>query len=63
MFTYNFISIGSSAETDEQIKMAKVDIIFESPEALVGDSTWGHQLQNLKVGLIVIDEFHTLTTW
>lgn len=49
---------GYSAEGDERIKAG--DIIFVSPEALVGDPQRRSYIQKLNVGLLVIDEFHTI---
>ncbi|XP_062610824.1 ATP-dependent DNA helicase RecQ-like [Saccostrea cucullata] len=54
---------GNSIEGDERIKAGDVDIIFASPEALVGDPQWRCHMQKLNVGLLVIDEFHTIATW
>ena len=54
---------GNSTESDEKIKNGEVDIIFASPETLVGDPIWRTIFQQLAVGVIVIDEFHTITTW
>ena len=54
---------GSSIESDEKIKNGEIDIIFASPETLVGDPLWRTQFQQLSVGVIGIDEFHTITTW
>ena len=54
---------GASHETDEIIMRGEFDILFASPESLVGDSRFRLQLQNFKVGIIVIDEFHTIATW
>ncbi|XP_061168807.1 uncharacterized protein LOC133178055 [Saccostrea echinata] len=39
------------------------DIIFSSPEHLVGNDDWRGSLSKLKVSLIVVDEFHTVSTW
>ncbi|XP_063426214.1 bifunctional 3'-5' exonuclease/ATP-dependent helicase WRN-like [Mytilus trossulus] len=54
---------GNSEEGDQQIRNGSIDVIFASPETLVGDPYWRSQLQQLPVGLIVLDEFHTITTW
>ncbi|XP_048777465.1 probable ATP-dependent DNA helicase RecS [Ostrea edulis] len=54
---------GNSQEGDDMIRKGEIDIIFASPETLVGDPFWRSQLQELSVGVIVIDEFHTITTW
>uniref|UniRef100_A0A8W8NPZ9 Helicase ATP-binding domain-containing protein n=1 Tax=Magallana gigas TaxID=29159 RepID=A0A8W8NPZ9_MAGGI len=54
---------GNFAEGYERIKAGDVDIIFASPEALVGDPQWRSHIQKLNVGLLVIDEFHTIATW
>ena len=45
------------------ILKGEFDILFASPESLVGDSKFRTKLQNYKVGMIVIDEFHTIATW
>ena len=55
---YNNIYKGSSDVIDKMILNGEVDIIYGSPEALVGKS-----LRHLKVSAIVIDEFHTIATW
>jgi superfamily II DNA helicase RecQ len=47
----------------EKIKMGEVDIVYASPETLVGESDWREQFQTLKVDVIVVDEFHTIATW
>lgn len=54
---------GSSPDVDAKIKSGEIDLIFASPESLVGDAYWRAQMQQLAVGIIVIDEFHTITTW
>lgn len=48
---------------DELINRGEFDILFASPESLVGDSKFRQLLQNFNVGMIVIDEFHTIATW
>lgn len=60
---YNVFFSGNSQEGDDMIRKGEIDIIFASPETLVGDPFWRSQLQELSVGVIVIDEFHTITTW
>ncbi|XP_056016380.1 ATP-dependent DNA helicase RecQ-like [Ostrea edulis] len=54
---------GTDKETDELIQAGKVDIIYASPESLVGDSQWRSTIQRLNVTVIVVDEFHTVVTW
>lgn len=54
---------GASKEVDEMIAKGDVDIVFASPEALVGDKDWRSIIQEFAVSLIVIDEFHTVATW
>jgi superfamily II DNA helicase RecQ len=54
---------GTDKETDELIEAGKVDIIYASPESLVGDSQWRSTIQRLNVIAIVVDEFHTVVTW
>lgn len=40
-----------------------MDIIYASPETLVGDPEWRASIQKLPVSVLVIDEFHTIATW
>lgn len=54
---------GSCPQSDIEIKEGKVDIIYASPETLVGDPEWRASIQNLPVSVLVIDEFHTIATW
>lgn len=54
---------GSDANTDQKIIEGDIDIIFASPESLVGDVQFRDKIQDLNVSLIVIDEFHTVMTW
>ncbi|XP_046572457.1 ATP-dependent DNA helicase RecQ-like [Haliotis rubra] len=54
---------GFSESSDKLIQEGSVDIIYASPETLVGDPLWRTALQKLKVDVIVIDEFHTIATW
>lgn len=60
---YNNIYKGSSDVSDKKILNGEVDIIYGSPEALVGNPLWRESLRHLKVSAIVIDEFHTIATW
>lgn len=53
---------GSIHEMSELINRGEFDILFASPESLVGDSKFRQLLQNFNVGMIVIDEFHTIAT-
>ncbi|XP_061182575.1 ATP-dependent DNA helicase RecQ-like [Saccostrea echinata] len=46
---------------DKEILSGEVDIIFGSPESLLGE--WRAELQQLNVTAIVIDEFHLISTW
>ncbi|XP_022303939.2 ATP-dependent DNA helicase RecQ-like isoform X1 [Crassostrea virginica] len=39
------------------------DVIFSSPENLVGNESLKNSLARLKVSLLVVDEFHTVSTW
>ncbi|WAQ96299.1 RECS-like protein, partial [Mya arenaria] len=50
-----------SRETDEQAKREDFDILFASPETLVGDEEWRDAIKEIDVSLIVVDEFHTVT--
>ena len=59
----NLYSIGSSTEDDNRIRNGEVDVIYASPETLVGDPQWRADIQKLDVELIVIDEFHTIAIW
>ncbi|XP_069134561.1 bifunctional 3'-5' exonuclease/ATP-dependent helicase WRN-like [Argopecten irradians] len=54
---------GSSTATDVKIRDGEVDLIYASPEVLVGDQDWRESLRKLDVDLIVIDKFHTIATW
>uniref|UniRef100_A0A8W8JQT8 Helicase ATP-binding domain-containing protein n=1 Tax=Magallana gigas TaxID=29159 RepID=A0A8W8JQT8_MAGGI len=54
---------GSCPQSDIEIKEGNVDIIYASPETLVGDPEWRASIQNLPVSVLVIDEFHTIATW
>lgn len=58
-----FSKLGSCPQSDIKIKEGKVDIIYASPETLVGDPEWRASIQNLPVSVLVIDEFHTIATW
>jgi superfamily II DNA helicase RecQ len=49
--------------TDKQIQDGGIDLIYASPETLVGDPAWRASLTKLNVTAIVIDEFHTIATW
>lgn len=48
---------------DEKIKRGDIDLIYASPETLVGEPEWRTAFQGLNVTLIVVDEFHTIYTW
>ncbi|KAK6168271.1 hypothetical protein SNE40_022132 [Patella caerulea] len=54
---------GDSAETDKMIEDGEIDLIYASPETLVGDPIWRSSLRRLNVKVIVVDEFHTIATW
>ncbi|XP_062596171.1 ATP-dependent DNA helicase Q1-like [Saccostrea cucullata] len=54
---------GKDKETDDLKEAGKIDIIYASPESLVGDSRWRQTLQKLHVTAVVVDEFHTVATW
>ncbi|XP_062603504.1 ATP-dependent DNA helicase RecQ-like [Saccostrea cucullata] len=54
---------GRSKELDKRILDGDFDILFASPEALVGDQHIRLQLQKYKIGVIVVDEFHTIYEW
>ena len=46
--------------------MGKFDYLFASPEYLeylVGDKKFRATLQTFDVSTIVVDEFHTISTW
>ena len=45
---------GSSFDTDEEIKNGAIDIIYASPETLVGDQDWRSSIKNLNVKVIVV---------
>lgn len=55
--------VGSSSESDLNILKGRIDVIYGSPEAFVGDPEWRNSMQHLDVTTIVIDEFHTIATW
>ncbi|XP_062608008.1 ATP-dependent DNA helicase RecQ-like [Saccostrea cucullata] len=55
--------LGSSPEADSAISNGDVDLIYGSPELLVGNVQRREIIQKLDVSLIVIDEFHTIATW
>ncbi|XP_063412367.1 probable ATP-dependent DNA helicase RecS [Mytilus trossulus] len=55
------VYIGSSSDISEDMK--DVNIIYASPETLVGDPICREVLKTLHVSTIVIDEFHTIATW
>ena len=57
---YENIFSGSLFDTDEEIKNGAIDIIYASPETLVGDQDWRSSIKNLNVKVIVVDEFHTI---
>ena len=44
-------------------KISNADVIFASPEVLLGDSESKAYIRDLSVALIVIDEFHTIASW
>lgn len=46
---------------DKDILSGKIDIVFGSPESLLGE--WRTELQQLTITTIVIDEFHLISTW
>ncbi|XP_061170875.1 probable ATP-dependent DNA helicase RecS [Saccostrea echinata] len=52
--------IGSKADFD--LKAHNIDVVFASPELLVGSETCREAIQSLNVKVIVIDEFHTIAT-
>jgi len=58
----NIFCSGSSFDTDEEIKNGAIDIIYASPETLVGDQDWRSSIKNLNVKVIVVDEVHTIAT-
>ena len=59
--------IGASQATDKEIKAGKFEIVFGSPEILVGQKTWRLALQEGvfrdRVVAIVADEVHTVVQW
>lgn len=55
--------LGSCPQSDIEIKEGKVDIIYASPETVVGDAEWRASIQKLLVSVLVIDVFHTIATW
>ena len=60
---YENICSGSLFDTDEEIKNGAIDIIYASPETLVGDQDWRSSIKNFNAKVIVVDEFHTVATW
>lgn len=50
-------------EADEVIRNGEADIIFGSPEMIIGSKHWREELEKFNVKLIVVDEFHTVATW
>ena len=56
-------SLFLGGESDEVIRDGGADIIFASPEMVLGSKTWREELQNFDVKVIVVDEFHTVATW
>ncbi|XP_062514791.1 bifunctional 3'-5' exonuclease/ATP-dependent helicase WRN-like [Corticium candelabrum] len=58
---------GASQATDKEIKAGKFEIVFGSPEILVGQKTWRLALQEGvfrdRVVAIVADEVHTVVQW
>lgn len=63
LLKYLFYFVGSSDEDDRNILDGRVDIVYGSPEALVGNPEWRESMRSLEVSTIVIDEFHTIATW
>lgn len=59
--------IGTSESTDKEIKAGKFNIVFGSPEVLVGQKKWRLELQEGvfrdRVVAIVADEVHTVVQW
>jgi superfamily II DNA helicase RecQ len=48
---------------DERIMRGDFDILFASPEMLVGSHDLRKWLQECNVGVVVVDEFHTIYEW
>jgi hypothetical protein len=44
---------------DEKIKCGEIDLMYATPEALIGDPDWRAAFQKLNVTL----EIHTICTW
>lgn len=63
LLKYLFYFVRSGDEDDRNILDGRVDIVYGSPEALVGNPEWRESMRSLEVSTIVIDEFHTIATW
>ena len=50
-------------EAERVISSGDFDYLFASPESLVGDKDFRQVLQKFNVSTVVIDEFHTISTW
>ena len=59
----NIYTSGESPESDILCKEGKFDYLFGSPEHLVGDASWRNIIKDFTVSTIVVDEFHTITSW
>uniref|UniRef100_A0A8W8NTW7 Uncharacterized protein n=1 Tax=Magallana gigas TaxID=29159 RepID=A0A8W8NTW7_MAGGI len=51
------------SQDNELIQSGDFDYLFASPEYLVGDKTFRAKIQTFDVSTIVVDEFHTISTW
>ncbi|XP_033754691.1 probable ATP-dependent DNA helicase RecS [Pecten maximus] len=54
---------GESQEGDLNIENGLFDYLFASPETIVGNKNWRSKLKEFSVSTIVVDEFHTISTW
>ena len=58
-----FSSLGANPTADDNIEKGEFDYMFASPEMLVGDKDWRGKIQKFEVSTIVVDQFHTISTW
>lgn len=60
--TFSIHLVGGSQD-NELIQSGDFDYLFASPEYFVGDKTFRAKIQTFDVSTIVVDEFHTISTW
>ena len=60
-------SVGSSKESDSDIRAGKVTFVYGSPEVLVGSAEWRDAIQQKALQdrfvAVVVDEVHIVVQW